>query len=903
MGQLPVEHTVNFNQQRQPVVQLPVDHTVNHNRQRQQAVQLPVEQTDSYSRSNTRAIQLLGGHTVTNTQPTQQPIEQSTRHTISNIPHQPQGTSVSSRQLPTHPGFNRSPPTIVNQPVNHRATGQQQPQPTVNRSNPLPAHRSTPPVREREPCQQPPPTVNRANQPPCPRSTRQQQSTSQQNYTAGRQNYSRVIDNQQHQPPISNPVHIPHISSQVPPTQQFINRAGQHQPNTNQSGFQQPLINTMGQQGQPPLAIHNQQELYRQQPVQHLHNVTAPVHQTQQPFGNIPSQQGRPQQLSTTQNIVQGTAQSGYYGIAPHLPVYQQPQQQQQLYNTQPLPQQQQQLYNNQPRAQFQDQRSISSVSSCSNSDSDSSSTTSGVVYRRSRHKSRSNKTYSRHSISSRHVSPVEEEVSDHPSPHHKSSGKKHVNRKSDRHGQSDTDGHHTSSNRHRAKPAPMKQDKKFFFSVPKNLKYTGKGNWKAFYTKFTGYAEAAGWTDKQKREQLCWCLEDKASDFYTVLLESNKDIAFSAVVTKMVQEPQETSQIQFQTITQKKEESLEDWADRVLSLATQSFKDLSEEYMTKQAVMKFCQGCNDPEAGQHACGFKPVSVENAIDIIKWFQHSRKAVQAHIAQGKTPEVKQASAPTPTAQVSDTPSVHGVGSSKSAIDTRVSQMEQQLRQQREEQQQSMQQMQSLLSSMATLTEEMRQSNRSSGTSPSRDYRSDNTSRGRGQGRRGGYNNRAGNRRTQTPDGACFYCHEQGHYKRDCPKLNNSPGSKPPTQNKQTERKSVTMNVPEDQVTERPSNGFTVVGTIGTAQLLRVKVQIQDKLVTALIDTGSEVTILQDKVFDSLKEKPYVIKETLMHGAGREMQMTCRIINPTLFRIQDFTTYISLQLTVRCYWATT
>ncbi|XP_071123483.1 uncharacterized protein [Mytilus edulis] len=201
----------------------------------------------------------------------------------------------------------------------------------------------------------------------------------------------------------------------------------------------------------------------------------------------------------------------------------------------------------------------------------------------------------------------------------------------------------------------------------------------------------------------------------------------------------------------------------------------------------------------------------------EWFQHSRKAVQAHIAQGKTPEVKQASAPTPTAPVSDTPSVHGVGSSKSAIDTRVSRMEQQLRQQREEQQQSMQQMQSLLSSMATLTEEMRQSNRSSGTSPSRYYRSDNTSRGRGQGRRGGYNNRAGKRRTQTPDGACFYCHKQVHFKRDCRKLNNSPGSKPSTQNKQTERKSVTMNVPEDQVTERPSNGFTVVGTIGTAQL--------------------------------------------------------------------------------------
>ncbi|XP_052081122.1 uncharacterized protein LOC127719138 [Mytilus californianus] len=110
--------------------------------------------------------------------------------------------------MPTQPTFNRSILTTVNQPVNHRATGQQPPQPTINRSNPITAHRSTPPVRERKPCQQPQPTVNSAHQPPCPRSTRQ--STSQQNYTipsntAERQNFIRVIDNPQHQPPISQP--------------------------------------------------------------------------------------------------------------------------------------------------------------------------------------------------------------------------------------------------------------------------------------------------------------------------------------------------------------------------------------------------------------------------------------------------------------------------------------------------------------------------------------------------------------------------------------------------------------------------------------------------------------------------------------------------------------------------
>jgi hypothetical protein len=36
-----------------------------------------------------------------------------------------------------------------------------------------------------------------------------------------------------------------------------------------------------------------------------------------------------------------------------------------------------------------------------------------------------------------------------------------------------------------------------------KSLKYTGKTNWKVFYTKFRGYARTAGWTEEQKKDQL----------------------------------------------------------------------------------------------------------------------------------------------------------------------------------------------------------------------------------------------------------------------------------------------------------------------------------------------------------------------------------------------------------------
>ena len=47
----------------------------------------------------------------------------------------------------------------------------------------------------------------------------------------------------------------------------------------------------------------------------------------------------------------------------------------------------------------------------------------------------------------------------------------------------------------------------------------------------------------------------------------------------------------------QGQEESLEDWADRVLTLATPAFADLSEDHMRYKAIARFCQGCNDKEA------------------------------------------------------------------------------------------------------------------------------------------------------------------------------------------------------------------------------------------------------------------------------------------------------------------
>ena len=40
--------------------------------------------------------------------------------------------------------------------------------------------------------------------------------------------------------------------------------------------------------------------------------------------------------------------------------------------------------------------------------------------------------------------------------------------------------------------------------NLPMSLKFDGKSNWKAFYAKFSCYAEVSEWTEGECRDQLC---------------------------------------------------------------------------------------------------------------------------------------------------------------------------------------------------------------------------------------------------------------------------------------------------------------------------------------------------------------------------------------------------------------
>ncbi|KAH3695605.1 hypothetical protein DPMN_083062 [Dreissena polymorpha] len=69
--------------------------------------------------------------------------------------------------------------------------------------------------------------------------------------------------------------------------------------------------------------------------------------------------------------------------------------------------------------------------------------------------------------------------------------------------------------------------------NLPKTLTYDGKSNWRAFYVKFSKYAEAQRWTAQDCKDNLCWCLTDKVGDFFANLVEKYDDMEYFDIIKR----------------------------------------------------------------------------------------------------------------------------------------------------------------------------------------------------------------------------------------------------------------------------------------------------------------------------------------------------------------------------------
>ena len=167
--------------------------------------------------------------------------------------------------------------------------------------------------------------------------------------------------------------------------------------------------------------------------------------------------------------------------------------------------------------------------------------------------------------------------------------------------------------------------------TLPKSLRYNGTENWNAFKQKFVRYALVRNWSPYECKDYLCWCLEGKAIEFFATLLERDATIRYEQIMTKMEKrfgfhEIPETAQVQLNNMKQYADESIEDWADRVLQLATKAFPELPDNYMYKQAINRICHGSYDREAGQYAVNLHLRTIEETIDKIKSYQFNHQAI-------------------------------------------------------------------------------------------------------------------------------------------------------------------------------------------------------------------------------------------------------------------------------------
>jgi hypothetical protein len=142
---------------------------------------------------------------------------------------------------------------------------------------------------------------------------------------------------------------------------------------------------------------------------------------------------------------------------------------------------------------------------------------------------------------------------------------------------------------------------------------------------KFTRLARSQQWTEDEQHDHFCFSLEGADSEYYTLLLETSPDLSLDDILARFEKRfgssaPDITHQLNFQSATQFSGETLRQWANRILALATRAFPTLADVH--PQAVTWLCYGAEDQDAGLYALHGHPKTVEEAVDRMQYYQHS-----------------------------------------------------------------------------------------------------------------------------------------------------------------------------------------------------------------------------------------------------------------------------------------
>ena len=82
-------------------------------------------------------------------------------------------------------------------------------------------------------------------------------------------------------------------------------------------------------------------------------------------------------------------------------------------------------------------------------------------------------------------------------------------------------------------------------------------------------------------------------------------------------------------------------------------------------------------------------------------------------------------------------------------------------------------------------------------------------------------------------------------------------------------------------------LVTISQLRSASMIKVRVTLEDKEISAIVDTAAQVTIVSDKVFEKLNWKGPVLKKVVLQTAGRQLKIDGSIVGPLRLKLGNKT----------------
>ena len=167
-------------------------------------------------------------------------------------------------------------------------------------------------------------------------------------------------------------------------------------------------------------------------------------------------------------------------------------------------------------------------------------------------------------------------------------------------------------------KRARIQRTQQAIRSMPRSLAFDGTGHWYTFKRKLLHFIKMYNLSESDSLSCLIYSLSGSAGQLFAALDENRDELSFQELLDKLDQtygnlQTELMSEKEFETAMQNKDESLQQWADRVQRLGCRAFKSLPPAYEQSKVVHKFCQGLNNSRLGYELIMREPKTLPDVL--------------------------------------------------------------------------------------------------------------------------------------------------------------------------------------------------------------------------------------------------------------------------------------------------